>query len=79
MLIAYQQVGHREKIRHGPRLRGVRPKDRDGYAKLPPEKRITRTNVPASGGKPWAQLEPLESGLFGPVRVVAVAQQPVGR
>jgi hypothetical protein len=50
-----------------------------GDAKLLPEKRITRTNVPASGGKPWAQLEPLESGLFGPVRVVAVAQQPVGR
>lgn len=50
-----------------------------GDAKLPPEQRITRTNVPASGGKPWAQLEPLESGLFGPVRVVAVARQPVGR
>ncbi len=40
-------------------------------AKLPPGKRVTRTNVVASGGRPWAELEPLESGLFGPVRVVA--------
>ncbi|MBL8291525.1 MAG: hypothetical protein JNN08_06800 [Bryobacterales bacterium] len=42
-----------------------------GDAKLPPGQRTTRTNVTVSGGKPWAQLEPLESGLFGPVRVVA--------
>jgi hypothetical protein len=42
-----------------------------GDAKLPPAQRTTRTNVTTSGGKPWAQLEPLESGLFGPVRVVA--------
>ena len=43
-----------------------------GDSKLPPEKRTTKTNVTTSGGKPWAQLQPLESGLFGPVRVVAV-------
>jgi hypothetical protein len=42
-----------------------------GDAKLPPDARITRTNIAASGGRPWEQLEPLESGLFGPVRVVA--------
>jgi hypothetical protein len=40
-------------------------------AKLPPEKRTTRTNVISSGFKPWAQLEPVESGLFGPVRIIA--------
>jgi hypothetical protein len=33
-------------------------------------KSITRTNVSVSGGKPWASLEPLDSGLFGPVRLV---------
>jgi hypothetical protein len=33
-------------------------------------KPITRTNVSVSGGKPWASLEPLDSGLFGPVRLV---------
>jgi hypothetical protein len=44
-----------------------------GDARLPPEKRITRTNVTASGFKPWEQLEPLNSGLFGPVRIVAKA------
>jgi hypothetical protein len=43
-----------------------------GDAKLPPEKRTTRTNVLTSGGVPWARLEPIESGLFGPVRLVAV-------
>jgi hypothetical protein len=31
---------------------------------------ITRTNVTVSGGKPWKALEPVESGLFGPVRLV---------
>jgi hypothetical protein len=45
-----------------------------GDAKLPPQQRTTRTNVTTSGGKPWAQLEPLESGLFGPVRLVAVSE-----
>jgi len=33
---------------------------------------ITRSNVSISGGKPWAKHEPLESGLFGPVRLVQV-------
>ena len=42
-----------------------------GDAKLPAAQRTTRTNVTMSGGKPWAQLEPLESGLLGPVAVVA--------
>jgi hypothetical protein len=41
-----------------------------GDAKLPPDQRTTRTNVTTSDGKPWVQLEPVESGLFGPVRVV---------
>lgn len=44
-------------------------------AKLPPGERATRTNVTVSAGKPWAQLDPLESGLFGPVRVVAVPER----
>jgi hypothetical protein len=42
-----------------------------GDAKLPLDERITRSNIAASGGKPWAQLDLLESGLFGPVRLVA--------
>jgi hypothetical protein len=40
-----------------------------GDAKLPPSQRITRTNTPTSGGKPWSALDPIESGLFGPVRI----------
>jgi hypothetical protein len=40
-----------------------------GDAKLPAERRVTRTNTPASGGRPWSALEPVESGLFGPVRL----------
>jgi hypothetical protein len=44
-----------------------------GDALLPWEERTTRTNVTTSGGRPWGKLEPLESGLFGPVRVVAAA------
>jgi hypothetical protein len=50
-----------------------------GDAALPADKRITHTNVGTSGGKPWANLEPLDSGLFGPVRLVAVAQKPITR
>jgi len=41
-----------------------------GDAKLPPGQRTTRTNITPSGDR-----EPLESGLFGPVRVVAVANR----
>lgn len=41
-----------------------------GDALLPLEKRMTKTNITASEGRPWAKLTPLESGLFGPVRVV---------
>jgi hypothetical protein len=40
-----------------------------GDAKLPPERRLTRTNTAGSGGKPWSALDPIESGLFGPVRL----------
>lgn len=40
-----------------------------GDAKLPPAQRSTRTNVTTSGERPWAQLEPVRSGLFGPVRL----------
>jgi hypothetical protein len=40
-----------------------------GDAKLPESQRITRTNTPGSGGKPWSALEPIDSGLFGPVRI----------
>ncbi len=31
----------------------------------------TRTNITVSQRKPWKDLEPIESGLFGPVRLVA--------
>ncbi|MGE0132845.1 MAG: glycosyl hydrolase [Blastocatellales bacterium] len=48
-----------------------------GDAALPSERRLTRTNITSSGGKPWARLEPRESGLFGPVRLIAVARQPL--
>ncbi len=41
-----------------------------GDAKLLPAQRTTRTNMTRSGDKPWAQLEPVPSGLFGPVRLV---------
>ncbi len=44
-----------------------------GDALLPPEKRMTKTNIVMSGDKRWAELTPLESGLFGPVRIVAAA------
>jgi hypothetical protein len=50
-----------------------------GDAKRPAGERITRTNVPASSGRPWAQLDLLESGLFGPVRVVARRSTARGR
>jgi len=50
-----------------------------GDARLPEGQRRTRTNVAMSGGKPWAELEPLASGLFGPVRLVAVAHKQIPR
>jgi len=40
-----------------------------GDARLPAAERITHTNIQASGFVPWAKLEPLRSGLFGPVRL----------
>jgi len=40
-----------------------------GDAKLPADQRVTRTNTTSSGGQPWAALTPIESGLFGPVRL----------
>jgi hypothetical protein len=45
-----------------------------GDAILPVEKRITRTNVETSGGQPWAKLEPIDSGLMGPVQLVVRKQ-----
>jgi len=44
-----------------------------GDSLLPPAERITRTNVMSAGGQSWAKRTPLESGLFGPVRILAVA------
>jgi len=41
-----------------------------GDARLPKEERKTRTNVQNTGGKSWKETPLLESGLFGPVRVV---------
>ena len=46
-----------------------------GDSRLPPEKRITRTNVQTSGGRPWADLEPVESGLMGPVQLIPLGEQ----
>jgi hypothetical protein len=48
-----------------------------GDARLPAAQRRTRTNVPQSGGAAWARLDPLPSGLFGPVRLIAIARRPV--
>jgi hypothetical protein len=42
-----------------------------GDASLPAAQRITRMNVAVTGGRPWASHEPRESGLFGPVRILA--------
>jgi hypothetical protein len=41
-----------------------------GDAREAGPRRTTRTNVPGSGGKPWQAVEPNESGLFGPVRLL---------
>jgi hypothetical protein len=46
-----------------------------GDARLPAERRLTRTNTPASGGRQWSALEPVESGLFGPVRKERISQR----
>jgi hypothetical protein len=40
-----------------------------GDARLPADERITRTNITTSGGRPWSELDPIESGLFGPVLI----------
>ena len=42
-----------------------------GDAQLPPAQRSTRTNIAISANKPWAELDLRESGLFGPVRLLA--------
>ncbi len=39
--------------------------------------RWTRTNILVSQRKPWKDLEPIEAGLFGPVRLVPLAVQRV--
>ncbi|MPY87683.1 MAG: hypothetical protein GEU99_07160 [Luteitalea sp.] len=41
-------------------------------AALPRPQRFTRTNVLTSGGKPWSDLQPIPSGLFGPVTLTLV-------
>lgn len=43
-----------------------------GDARLPAAQRQTRTNVAISQRKPWKDLDPIASGLFGPVRLVPV-------
>lgn len=45
-----------------------------GDAALPVDRRITRTEVPTSSGRRWADLKPIDSGLMGPVRLVARQQ-----
>jgi hypothetical protein len=42
-------------------------------ALLPAASRQTRTNITVSQRKPWKDLAPIESGLFGPVRLVPAA------
>lgn len=42
-----------------------------GDSHLPAGQRITSTNITTSGQRPWTELEPLRSGLFGPVRLLA--------
>jgi hypothetical protein len=46
-----------------------------GDAQLPPAQRTTRTNVAPIGGRTGKQPEPLDSGLFGPVRIAAVTSR----
>jgi hypothetical protein len=46
---------------------------------LPADKRLTRSNIVTSGGKPWEQLKPLDSGLFGPVRLAFFVQKRIGQ
>lgn len=45
-----------------------------GDARLPPAQRITHTNITTSGQRPWTELTPLRSGLFGPVRLISLVQ-----
>lgn len=41
-----------------------------GDARLPEDQRRTRTNVQHTGGNSWKNTPLLESGLFGPVRIL---------
>ena len=41
-----------------------------GDARLPKDQQMTRTNVQQTGGRSWKETPLLESGLFGPVRVL---------
>jgi len=41
-----------------------------GDAGLPPERRVTRTNVAHTNGRRWSDTPLLRSGLFGPVRLL---------
>ena len=49
-----------------------------GDARLPAAARQTRTNITVSQRKPWKDLEPIASGLFGPVRLVPAAGKTAG-
>jgi hypothetical protein len=48
-----------------------------GDAALPAGQRVTRTNVVTSGGTPWSELEPIRSGLFGPVTLTIVSRAKI--
>lgn len=48
-----------------------------GDATLPAQQRFTRTNVLTSGGRPWSDLQPIPSGLFGPVTLRALSRAPI--
>lgn len=50
-----------------------------GDASLPAASRVTHTNIPTSRGKPWKDLAPIESGLLGPVRLIAIGIKDLPR
>ena len=47
-----------------------------GDSRVPATERLTRTNILVSQRKPWKDHEPIESGLFGPVRLVPSSVGP---
>ncbi|MPZ20388.1 MAG: hypothetical protein GEV06_21100 [Luteitalea sp.] len=50
-----------------------------GDAALPPAQRVTRTNVVTSDATPWSELQPMRSGLFGPVTLRIVSHAAIPR